>query len=79
MPTSAHKILIHGHQIIPTSVLPIGEMSEEAQEASNKLRNFHEHLARKNTRKNIMEDVFLRLLIQSDPFILNYEKILKKR
>lgn len=37
MPTSVHKILIHGTQIIKAlSILPIGQFSEESQEARNK-------------------------------------------
>ena len=35
MPTTVHKLLIHGHQIIEQSVLPIGKLSEEAQESMN--------------------------------------------
>lgn len=36
MPTSVHKILIHGSKIIESSLLPIGQMSEEKQEACHK-------------------------------------------
>ena len=36
MPPTVHKILIHGHEIIQTALLPIGQLSEEAQEARNK-------------------------------------------
>lgn len=36
MPQSLHKILIHGGLLINNAVLPIGQMSEEAQEARNK-------------------------------------------
>lgn len=36
MPTSVHKILIHGSKIIESSLLPIGQMSEENQEACHK-------------------------------------------
>lgn len=36
MPTTVHKILIHGATIADALELPIGHMSEEAQEASNK-------------------------------------------
>lgn len=41
MPTSVHKILVHGSIIIDSSLLPIGQMSEEVQEGCNKyIENF---------------------------------------
>lgn len=36
MPTTVHKILIHGAEIVQYFLVPIGQMSEEAQEARNK-------------------------------------------
>lgn len=36
MPTSMHKILIHSAAIIRSAILPIGQMSEDAQEYTNK-------------------------------------------
>ena len=43
MPTAVHKILIHGHEVIDYAPLPIGQMSEEAQEARNKdVKKFRE-------------------------------------
>lgn len=33
MPVSLHKILIHGKDIIKTAIVPIGQMSEKAQES----------------------------------------------
>ncbi|XP_078051617.1 uncharacterized protein LOC144477751, partial [Augochlora pura] len=57
MPTSMHKILIHGPEIIATALLPIGQMSEEAQEATNKyIRKFRQHFARKCFRNKNLED-----------------------
>lgn len=35
MPVSVHKILIHGKNIIESFTIPIGDLSEEAQEARN--------------------------------------------
>jgi hypothetical protein len=35
MPPSIHKILIYGSLIIKNALVPIGQLSEEAQEASN--------------------------------------------
>jgi hypothetical protein len=36
MPPTVHKLLIHGADIIENEVLPIGQLSEVAQEARNK-------------------------------------------
>lgn len=36
MPPSMHIILLHGYAIIETFLVPIGMLSEEAQEANNK-------------------------------------------
>lgn len=70
MPTSVHKVLIHGKEIIQFLLLPIGQMSEEAQESCNKyIKNYRENFARKFSRAKNLEDVFLRLLVNSDPII----------
>lgn len=70
MSTTVHKILIHGPTIIEWSPLPIGQMSEDAQEARNKdIRNYRENFSRKCSRTSTMQDVFNRLLITSDPMI----------
>lgn len=58
MPSSIHKILIHGLDIIKKASLPIGMISEEAQESRNKdRRNFRQQHTRKNSHKNTMEDL----------------------
>lgn len=75
MPTSVHKILMHGAEIIKHFALPIGMMSEEALEARNKdLRKYRLHHTRKNSRKNTMEDLANTLFISSDPFITMLSK-----
>ena len=52
MPSSVHKILIHGAVIINHASFPIGMMSEAAQESRNKdLRNFREQHTRKTSKK----------------------------
>ena len=80
MPTTVHKILIHGREIISSSLLPIGQMSEDAQESSNKyIKRFREDFSRKNSRVKTMEDVFLRLLVSSDPYISSLRKLPKKK
>lgn len=51
MPTAMHVILLHGHQVIEAIILPIGEMSEEAIEASHKIvKRFKELYTRKFSR-----------------------------
>lgn len=79
MPTAVHKLLMHGKDIIGSSLLPIGQLSEEAQEACNKLfKEFRLRFARKNYREKTMEDVFKRFLEMSDPFISNCRPIPQK-
>lgn len=36
MPVSIHKLLIHGSDIIKNAIIPIGQLSEDAQEANHK-------------------------------------------
>jgi hypothetical protein len=52
--------------------LPIGQLSEEAQEASNKnIKNYRRNFPRKCGRVENMYDVdaFSRLMVTSDPYI----------
>lgn len=80
MTPTLHKILIHGPDVIATSILPIGQLSEEAQEASNKVfKRFREDYSRKISREKTNEDVLNRLLIASDPFISSMEDTQKSR
>lgn len=73
MPTTLHKLLIHGYQIINNALLPIGRMSEEAQEAMNKeIRQLREHHAWKGSRKQTMKDICCGLLVASDPIVSSY-------
>ena len=49
MPQAVHKLLIHSHQDVRVKELPIGMLSEEVQESSNKnFKNFRENFTRKN-------------------------------
>lgn len=76
MPTLVHKLLIHGPEIIQHSVLPIGQMSEDAQEACNKFYSIYRlSFARKNYRQKTMEDIFKRFLVASDPYISSCRKL----
>lgn len=70
MPVSVHKILFHGRDIIATCVHPIGQLSEDAQEARNKHnRKFRELFTRKTSRIDTNTDLINRLLVSSDPVI----------
>jgi len=75
MPPSVHKILIHGPIIIENSIVPIGELSEEAQECKNKEYGyFREHHSRKSSRQFTNTDLFNFMMISSDPIISNKRK-----
>lgn len=71
MPSSVHKVLIHGQNIIQYhSFLPLGQLSEDAQEARNKdYKFFRLHHARKCSRLSTNEDVMHTLMYTSDPYI----------
>lgn len=80
MPTSVHKILIHGPQIIAHALLLIGQLSEDAQEARNKeIKRYREDFSRKCSRTKRMEDIFNRLLVTSDPYISSIRKLPQKK
>ena len=70
MPSSVHKILIHGNDVLNATILPIGQMSEEAQESRNKdFKRFRQFNTRKSSRFSTNEDIMHNLLITSDPLI----------
>ena len=76
MPSSVHKILIHGADMMNHVSLSIGIVSEEAQESRNKdLWNLREQHIRKNSRKNTMEDWMHSLHFSSDPLISSISKL----
>lgn len=80
MPPTVHKILVHSTDIIKHYMLPIGQLSEEAQEARNKdCRRFREHHTRKNSRVNSNNDLLSMLLITSDPVINSLREVPKKK
>ena len=77
MPSSVHKILLHGEVIIRSVLLPIGELSEEAIEARHKdFRRFRINNTRKCSRLATNEDIIHALLVSSDLVIsgLNFKK-----
>lgn len=78
MPASVHKLLIHGSTIIKHAIVPIGQLSEDAQEANHKyFRKYRENHSRRMSRKANNEDVFRNLLIASDPIISSSIQIIK--
>ena len=80
MPTTMHKILIHGALVIESCLLPIGQLSEEAQEARHKdVKAYRQKYSRKSARTKTMEDVFHWLLVSSDPVITNLRKLPPKK
>lgn len=78
MPVTVHKILIHGADIIESAALPIGLLSEEAQESRNKdYKHIRIHHTRKNSRIHTNEDIFHKILETSDPYITHLRPELK--
>lgn len=70
MPPGIHIILMHGSLVIQYALVPIGQLSEEAQEARNKdYIRYREHHSRQNSRLNINTDLFNYLLVTLDPKI----------
>lgn len=75
MPSSIHKILIHGADIIKEAILPIGVFSEEALESRNKdFKKYREFNTRKSSREKTMRDLLNCLLVSSDPIISSLSK-----
>ncbi|XP_011868998.1 PREDICTED: uncharacterized protein LOC105562616 [Vollenhovia emeryi] len=80
MPASVHKILIHGSDVLSVSLLPVGMLSEEAQESRNKdFRAFREKFTRKMSRIATNEDLMHIFLISSDPIISSYRSLPPKK
>lgn len=75
MPPTMHKFLIHGPEIISHALLPIGQLSEEAQEACNKdFKRYREHHSRKCGRVETNIDIFNSFMLRSDPVISSKRK-----
>lgn len=76
MTPTLHKFFIHGPEIIAHALLPIGQLSEEAQEARNKdFKRYREHFSRKSSRTKCNEDILKRFLVTSDPLISSKTKL----
>ena len=80
LPASIHKILIHGADVVSAAILPIGQLSEEAQEARNKdLKSIRERHSRTISRVKTNEDLNRQFLVTSDPHITNLRLLPKKK
>lgn len=80
MPATVHKILVHSTEVIKAALLPIGQLSEEAQEARNKgCRRFREYNTRKCSRVVTNRDLLSMLIITSDPLINSLREIPQKK
>lgn len=81
MPSSIHKVLMHGAAIIESfGLIPIGQLSEEAAEARNKdFRRYRQHHSRKCSRKATNEDILNNLLTSSDPLISTKRHKLRRK
>ena len=65
--------------MIKASPLPIGILSEDAQEARNKdFRFYRRERARINSREATNEDILHMMLISSDPIITSLREMPKK-
>jgi hypothetical protein len=79
MPASMHKILIHGAEIIIHALLPMGQLSEEAQETRNKdLKLYRKSHTRKVSRETTNQDLLNLLLVSSDPYVTSLRKLPQK-
>lgn len=76
MTPTLHKILIHGSTIVREALLPIGMLSEEAQESKNKdFKSYREFFSRKTSRLDNITDIINRLFISSDPLLSLMRKL----
>ncbi|CAH0547032.1 unnamed protein product [Brassicogethes aeneus] len=63
-------LLVNGQKIYPIVQLPIGELSEEAQESKNKgIKKFRDPFTTKVNLKRVNTDLFKRLIISSDAYL----------
>lgn len=80
LPSSVHKVLIHGAVVIDNALVSIGELSEEAAESTNKnIKSFRLKHTRKISRVTTNTDLMNRLLLNSDPLITSCRKLPRKK
>ncbi|XP_017484189.1 PREDICTED: uncharacterized protein LOC108372867 [Rhagoletis zephyria] len=79
MPSSVHKVLVHGCDVIKYFDLPIGSLSEEALECSHKnIRKYRLNRSRKTGRLQSNTDLMTRLILSSDPLVA-FKRNIKQR
>lgn len=79
MPVTVHKILVHGADIMRHSIIPLGQMSEEASEAKNKeIRKVRLGHTLKTSRHRTNYDLIKYMLMSSDPYITLLRKLPQK-
>lgn len=60
IPISVHKLLIYAKEIIASSLMPIGQISEDAQKSCNKfIKRYQEDFSRKCRKTKMMEVVVM--------------------
>ena len=70
MPPTVHKLVEHGAEIANYMNLPLGQYSEEAQEALKKeIRNARLNKTCKISRLNVMKNQYHYMLIRTDPVV----------
>ena len=76
MSSTIHKFLIHGPEVVNHSLIPIGQLTEEApKEARNKkFKNY----ARISSREKFNEYIFKRLFNYFRSCHIKYKKIKRK-
>ena len=73
--SSVHRLSEHLVELLEECPFPPGMLSEEGSESNNKIVRFiREHLTRKMSRKQTMEDLMHRLTAMSDPVVLHYNR-----
>lgn len=79
MTPTVHKVLIHGSSIIESLGSNIGSLSEEAQEANNKIfRACKDRHSRTISAEANNQDIMRYLLVGSDPYISTIRNSIKK-
>ena len=73
--SSVHRLSEHLVELLEACPFPPGMLSEEGSESNNKIVRFiREHLTRKMSRRQTMEDLNHRLIAMSDPVVLHYNR-----
>ena len=79
MSASAHKLLLHGADIIESLPLPVGQLSEDVIEAGHKTyKNLRQGHSKKISRIDTNLDILNWMLVFSDPVITSKQKKTKK-